>query len=38
MDKNHKYRATDFALNYGVGRSFSIFAAFVRNRSPPEKF
>lgn len=38
MDKNHKYRATDFALNCEVGSSFSIFEAFVRNRSPPEKF
>lgn len=38
MVKNHKYRATDFALDCEVGRSFSVFAGFVRNRSPPEKF
>lgn len=38
MDKDHKHRATDFALNCEVGRSFSIFTAFVRNRSSPEKF
>lgn len=38
MDKDHKYRATDFALNCEVGRSFSLSSTFVRNRSPPESF